>query len=205
MTSLIAFAIIIGFIVALGKGLQVLVSSLRAATRKAPPIPKSVSSTWQPPSCEPTFAKRKYLFSAAERSVYEILCRIAPDHTVFAKVRLADLVRVQAKGREFWTNFNSISSKHVDFVFCDPNLAPVAALELDDASHDKPERMDRDELVDRVLKTAALPLVRVRAKHGYVLAELRQLLAPHVKLGAATVTESPDAKYMPPKGWRTGV
>lgn len=151
------------------------------------------------------FARRNYFFSAAERSFYEVLCRLAPQHTVFAKVRLADLVRVQASGREFWQRFNSISSKHVDFVLCDEQLAPMVAIELDDASHEQPERLARDQFVDSVLASAALPIVHVRARRGYALEEIRQLLAPHLRLNSPTVTDSADASYMPAQSWRPSV
>lgn len=154
------------------------------------------------PAAPPPFARRNYFFSAAERSFYEILCRLTPAHTVFAKVRLADLVRVQASGREFWQRFNSISAKHVDFVLCDEQLAPIVAIELDDASHDEPERLARDQFVDSVLECAALPMVRVRVKRGYVLDEIRQLLAPHLRMNSLTMTEPSDAKYLRPQGWR---
>ena len=154
------------------------------------------------PSAPPPFARRNFFFSAAERSFYEILCRLSPDHTVFAKVRLADLVRVQASGREFWQRFNSISAKHVDFVLCDAQLAPIVAIELDDGSHDEPERLARDQFVDSVLESAALPIVHVRAKRGYVLDEIRQLLAPHLRMNSTNVTDSSAATYLPPKGWR---
>ena len=153
----------------------------------------------------PPFALRSDFFSAAEQSFYEILCRVCPQHTVFAKVRLADLVRVQASGREFWQRFNSISAKHVDFVLCDERLAPVVAIELDDASHSQAERLKRDAFVDSVLNTASLPIVHVRAKRGYVLDEIRQLLAPHLRINSATISESGDASYMPAKAWRPSV
>lgn len=151
------------------------------------------------------FARRSNFFSAAERSFYEILCRVTPAHTVFAKVRLADLVRVQASGREFWQRFNSISAKHVDFVVCDEKLAPVVAIELDDSSHDQPERLSRDQFVDSVLESAALPIVHVCAKRGYMVDEIRQLLAPHLRMKSPTVSDSSDSKYMPPQAWRPSV
>ena len=156
-------------------------------------------------SAPPPFARRSYFFSAAERSFYEILCRLSPEHTVFAKVRLADLVRVQASGREFWQRFNSISGKHVDFVLCDEQLAPIVAIELDDSSHEEPERLARDQFVDSVLESAALPIVHVPARRGYVLDEIRQLLAPHLRMNSPTVSEPADSKYLPPKGWRPSV
>src|SRR4051812_7248029 len=117
------------------------------------------------------YAKTKYFFSAAERSFYEILRRLVPDHTVFAKVRLADLVHVR-KGTSAWqSHFNRIDRKHLDFVLCDNDLAPVMAIELDDRSHDDEDREARDRFVDQVLGSVSLPIVRVRAKHAYRLEE----------------------------------
>ena len=153
----------------------------------------------------PPFSKRDHFFSAPERSFYEMLCRCSPAHTVFAKVRLADLVRVEASGREFWQRFHSINGKHVDFLVCDEQLAPLVAIELDDLTQTESDRVARDKFVDSVLESAELPVVRVRAKRGYVLDEVRQLLAPHLRLQAPNVSESADAAYIAASAWRPSV
>ena len=202
MEALVGLLILIGF-----GGVAICVAAVlirRSSAAAKPEIGLGRQLPFDPAAPAP-FARRPYFFSAAERSFYEILCRLTPEHTVFAKVRLADLVRVQASGREFWQRFNSVSGKHVDFVLCDERLAPVVAIELDDASHEEPERLKRDQFVDSVLTSAALPIVRVRAKRGYVLDEIRQLLAPHLRMNSANVSEPGDAAYMPPKAWRPSV
>ncbi len=145
------------------------------------------------------------LLLAAERSFYEILRRLNPGYTVFAKVRLADLVRVRASGREFWEKFKSINGKHVDFVVCDEQLVPLVAIELDDLSHDGAKRIRRDRFVDSVFESAALPILHVRAKRACVLEEIRQLLAPHLPINSPNVAEPADVKSLPHKGWRPRV
>ena len=58
--------------------------------------------------------------------------------------------------------FNKIKAKHTDFVFCDPDtLEILAGLELDDPSHERPERMERDEFVDNAYAAAGIPLIHV--------------------------------------------
>src|SRR5882724_6987074 len=113
-------------------------------------------SEWRRP--EPRvfpYSRRNYFFSSAERSLYEILRRLTPDHTVFAKVRLAELVYVKGSvARQ--THLSRIDRKHIDFVVCDKNLAPVVAIELDNASYQK-SAGTRDQFVDEVLAAAALP------------------------------------------------
>jgi hypothetical protein len=160
----------------------------------------------EPPFAALPYVRRKYFFSAAERSFYEILRRLAPGHTVFAKVRLADLVNV-TKGASSWqSHFNRIDRKHLDFILCDGDLAPVVAIELDDRSHDDEERQSRDLFVDRVLASVSLPIVRVRAKHAYKLEEVRRALSPHVPAQPSPVgSVASDAPYLPPKGWRPAV
>ena len=64
---------------------------------------------------------------------------------------------------------NRVAAKHIDFVLCDPRtLAPVLAVELDDASHAAPHRRQRDVLVNEVLRTVGLPLLRVPVQRSYV-------------------------------------
>jgi len=128
------------------------------------------------------FAKRKYFFSAAERSFYEVLRRLLPEHTVFAKVKLAELVYVTKNGSEWRSHQNRIDRKHLDFVLCDADLSPVLAIELDDSSHREQPRRERDAFVDQVLTAAGIPIVRIPASRGYQLDELREILSPHLNV-----------------------
>lgn len=124
---------------------------------------------------------RKKLFSsAAERSFYEILRRIAPDYTVFAKVRLCDVIFAAARGKTWRTKRDRIQSKQLDFLICDATLAPVMAVELDDSSHEQPDRKTRDQLVDAALAAARVPIVRIPVARSYVLDQIRRLVSPHL-------------------------
>ena len=172
--------------------------------QSSPPI---IAPDWQLPKADPLpYSKRKYFFSAAERSFYEILKRLASaEHTVFANVRLADLVYV-SKGADSWqSHFNRINRKHLDFVLCNRDLAPVVAIELDDSSHDEEDRQSRDKFVDQVLGAAALPILHVRAKRAYNLDEVRRILSPYVQVQSPVAVAHSDAPYMPPAGWRPAV
>jgi very-short-patch-repair endonuclease len=114
----------------------------------------------------------------AELRFYRALQKaVANDLEIFAMVRIADILTVpmQAAQRRKW--LGKILAKHVDFVLCDPeSLAPLLAIELDDASHDRPERKERDEFVDHAFESAGLPLLRIRNGSSYDPAALRQLI-----------------------------
>jgi len=146
------------------------------------PEPATTPKLPRPEPREFPYSRRKYFFSAPERSFYEILRRITPQHTVFAKVRLAELVDVKGTASR-QAHLNRIDQKHVDFVVCDKNLAPLVAIELDDSFQHPPDRRARDEFVDEVLAAAALPVIHVRAQGGYVMDEIHHLLSPYLRIG----------------------
>jgi len=55
-------------------------------------------------------------------------------------------------------------------------MEPKLAIELDDKSHQRKDRQERDAFVDEVFRAAGLPLVHIPAAKGYQVDEVRQLL-----------------------------
>ena len=83
-------------------------------------------------------------------------------YTVFAKVRLLDLLEPRQGQQKYKTYFYKIQAKHVDFVLCDRNLDAVWIIELDDSSHDRPDRQERDQFVDDVVTSVGYNILHVR-------------------------------------------
>ena len=133
------------------------------------------------PSKEMSYEAPKALFSPAERSFLGVLEQaVAGQYRIFGKVRLGDLIQPAkgyTKGQRMGA-WNRINQKHVDFVLCQPEtLIVVGAVELDDSSHGRKDRKDRDDFVDRALESAGIPLVRFAARKGYAVAEVAAKLA----------------------------
>lgn len=80
------------------------------------------------------------------------------------QVRVADIVRVapdrKSGSREWWQLFRPVSQWHCDVVITDRAGRIIAAVELDDRSHQEPKRQRRDLLLEEVLKQAGIPLLR---------------------------------------------
>ncbi|HBC3404730.1 TPA: DUF2726 domain-containing protein [Vibrio parahaemolyticus] len=126
------------------------------------------------------YSLKSGLLTKAERSFYGVLQTVVPDElVVMSKVRIADVLYA-TKGldrKDSARLFAKISSKHFDFVLClRTDLSYVAAIELDDSSHQKKSRKDRDEFVELACKSAGLPLYRCRAQYAYQPDELRNYL-----------------------------
>jgi len=85
---------------------------------------------------------------------------------VFPQVHLSALLDHRVKGQEWKYAFSHINGKSVDYVLCDKaTLRPMYAIELDDYTHDRRDRIDRDSEVERIFEEARLPLVRFKNKN----------------------------------------
>lgn len=122
---------------------------------------------------------RDDFLSPAEHSFYHVLKSVVgPRLLICPKVSLSDLFFVKSSDpREYRVHTNKIDRKHVDFVLCDPQtLTPVAGIELDDKSHARADRRQRDTFVEGVFAAAGLTLLRVRVQRGYQTQEIKALL-----------------------------
>ena len=121
------------------------------------------------PEATPPYRRKANFVTPTERAFYHALrSAVGPDVTVLVQVRLLDLLYLpgRTRGRRAW--LSRAAQKHIDFVLCHRStLQPFLLIELDDPSHDRPDRVDRDVFVDRVLATAGWPLERVRAAAAY--------------------------------------
>jgi Protein of unknown function (DUF2726) len=121
------------------------------------------------------------LFTPAERSFFGVLEQVfANDYRVLGKVRLGDIIhpRKGLSGSARASALNRISGKHVDFVICDfRTLNLIGVIELDDSSHATSRSQRRDDVKDKALAAAGVPLIRVPAQRGYSLEEIRDRVA----------------------------
>lgn len=111
------------------------------------------------------------LFTPAERSFLGVLETVLPDGAALAsKVRLADVFKVRSGlDRSTWQRaFNRITAKHVDFLIVGKaDGRPLLGIELDDASHNREDRKERDGVVEAVFSTSGLPLLRIPVRAAY--------------------------------------
>lgn len=130
------------------------------------------------------YASKDYLLTIGEAVFFKQLqSAVAGRYVAIIKVRLADLIHVK-QGTGAWRHhFNRIAAKHADFVLLEAqSLRPLLAIELDDRSHEAPERKDRDDFVNAALLAAGLPLLRIKAARAYspveIAKQIEQALTP---------------------------
>lgn len=109
------------------------------------------------------------LLTAAERSFFAALQTACNGRSlILAQVPLSKLIHPRAGIPRWQTYQNKIDRKSVDFVLVDPtNLKVQLVIELDDRSHERKDRQDRDAFVNRALAAAGLKLLRLPAASTY--------------------------------------
>lgn len=101
------------------------------------------------------------LLTQNEKNNFRILLAFCKEHDllVFTKVRLIDLAQPKKGASDYATLRNKVIQKHVDFVICDADVNVKLIVELDDSSHSRPDRRERDQFVDEVLQRAGYKVI----------------------------------------------
>lgn len=150
-----------------------------------------------PPAVALPYVRERPLLTHAEGQFFSVLRAAAPEGwPVFAQVRLASLIRPRDGAPSWRAHYGRVAQKCVDFVLCDPaDFSPRLVVELDDSSHDRPSRQDRDEFVDAALRAAGLPILHVRWQRHYDVATLTGKVR-----AAAGLPSAPRPAHAPPAG-----
>lgn len=124
----------------------------------------------------PPYYKKKTLLNEKEQILFLRLAEAMPNCYVMSQVRLADIVGVKASKPEFWTWFNLLKSKSVDFVICDKSFVILVCIELDGKTHEDEERQKADSEKDLALNTAGIPILRIKVSNIPSVEEIKALL-----------------------------
>lgn len=110
------------------------------------------------------YSKKEYLLTNNELKFYKLL-KIVTDKNnlnLFSQVALYEIVNsVNIK------DFNKIKSKTIDFVITDVNGKILICLELDDPTHLKAKRQERDNFIETLFKELNINLMRIPVQSYY--------------------------------------
>lgn len=81
---------------------------------------------------------------------------------VFTKMRLADLLEVPKGQQDYMKWFNRIKAKHIDFILVDRDYHIRLLVEVDDPTHNRPDRQARDEEVDEIFRQQGMEVLHLR-------------------------------------------
>lgn len=109
----------------------------------------------------PFYAKRP--LSQPEQVLYHRLVKALPEHIVLAQVQVSRVLGVK-KGFNFHEWNNRINRLSYDFVVCGKDSTVLAAIELDDKSHESASRAETDKKKEKATSAANVQLIRWHVK-----------------------------------------
>jgi len=117
---------------------------------------------------------KKPIISKPEGEFFKILKNlVGNEYDIFAQVQLVRLIDAPFRS----VGWNKTSQKSVDFVLVDKNdFSTKLVIELDGASHKFASRIERDKLVDQILKNAKIPILHHPWQQHYDPQNLRVLI-----------------------------
>lgn len=105
----------------------------------------------------PFYAKKP--LTQSEQILYHRLVAAMPQYIVLAQVQLSQVLGVQ-KGFNFREWNNRINRMSLDFIVCLKDSTIIAAVELDDKTHEKASRIEADAKKGKALSAAGIELIR---------------------------------------------
>ena len=109
----------------------------------------------------PFYARRP--LSLPEQVLYHRLVKALPEHIVLAQVQVSRVLGV-TKGFNFHEWNNRINRLSYDFVVCTKDSTVLAAIELDDKSHETAARAEIDQKKEKATSSAGIRLIRWHVK-----------------------------------------
>lgn len=121
---------------------------------------------------------KSYVMTSRENECFKILNEIfSSKWFVVPQVHLSALLDYRVKGQNWNAAFRHINGKSVDFVLIGKeSYRVICAIELDDSTHNKPERKERDVEIERIFNQAKIPLARISKFEAMTKAELAKVI-----------------------------
>ena len=113
--------------------------------------------------------EKRNLLTDTEELFYTVLIKEARKRNlnVCPKVRLEDIICVtDTENKNKYRGY--IKSRHVDFVLIDESYETIAAIELDDPSHNTEKAAEIDAFKNELFDAVEIPLIRIDVEDDYI-------------------------------------
>lgn len=123
----------------------------------------------------PFYAKRP--LTNPEQVLYHRLIHALPDHIVLCQVQVSRVLGVK-RGFKFNQWNNRINRLSYDFVICSKDASVIAAIELDDSTHQKAARQEADRRKDKATADAGVKMIRWNVKNLPDSVAIQEVITP---------------------------
>ncbi|MDR0440708.1 MAG: DUF2726 domain-containing protein [Candidatus Accumulibacter sp.] len=126
------------------------------------------------------YVAKESVLSQPEKILYHRLVEALPEYVVLAQVQLSRVLLIKGvRGGDYQSWLNKIDRMSLDYLLCRPDFAVVAAIELDDSSHDRKKNQLRDAKKNKALADAGIKLIRWHVRRMPDAVSIRQEFFPN--------------------------
>ena len=117
------------------------------------------------------YIKKEYIMTEQEYKFYRLLKNYTSKNNLnlFAQVSLYAIVN-----SKYYSDFNKIKSKSIDFVITDVNCKIKLCIELDDYTHIKENRQKRDNFIDKLFEELEIKMLRIPVQNYYNMTDIER-------------------------------
>lgn len=147
--------------------LVIIIAILEKLLNKSSAEPKKVENLVN--NYNEKYEKVDYLLTKNELKFYRILKQVTNKlgYSLFCQVSLYQIVNSKE-----YKDFNKIKSKSIDFVITQENCKILLCIELDDSTHERQKRIERDIFIDNLFKDLEIKLLRMPVQNYYNIEEI---------------------------------
>lgn len=121
---------------------------------------------------------KSYVMTSRENECFKILNEIfSSKWFVVPQVHLSALLDYRVKGQNWNAAFRHINGKSVDFVLIGKeSYKVICVIELDDSTHSRSDRIERDAEIERMFKESRIPLARIGRFESMTKSEIAKVI-----------------------------
>lgn len=124
------------------------------------------------------YSKKQKLLTYNERLFYKVMKEALKDQEIIilTQVVLYEIIQTNKENIDKYLYFNKIKSKSIDYVLTDNDFNILLCIELDDISHNRIDRVKRDEFINRIFRETGTKLLRVPVQQYYSVERIKKLI-----------------------------
>lgn len=113
-------------------------------------------------SSEFVYNAKESLLTECEKKFYSAIISVLPDGLqVFPQINLAAAIEKFSD-----SHFQNELFRNIDFLITDSELKPLIFIEINDSSHNSPQRRERDQKVKNICEEAGIPIITLWTSYG---------------------------------------
>lgn len=150
------------------------------------------NSSGQKPLLKYNYKIKKSVMTTAEENFYKKLTSALHDnYIIIPQAHLSIIFNHTVYGQNWRGAFSAINGKSIDFLIIDRDtFQPLVGIELDDSSHERRDRQERDKIVNAIFKQTNLPLVHFSTGEWNTPDDINRKVLPLLESDIVTNTYS---------------